>query len=422
MFVTRGMFNGGSCCTASEFISRTSLLLINLAGMILGTLSLFYGVTGYIGMGREESIGEVTNPFALVVGIGTLVWIVSALGVFGAACSKSFESAAERTGMRRLGSRALLVYYVLILGICSGLLYAMFLCFLFAEKANDYVESYYEVVAQIVGDKVATGEEKQLRIKEVEAFLKDNSAAGGVVCLCCIILNLLCGHCSSILMGYKYTTRRTMLVSNFMTWVLGITTTIIAFLPSTAEMGVKNSWLPDAIGSIGVITVLSSMVGFVAVWREQSMLLLIHASVLTLMGIFMLGFASYCLADSKGADALLRAEWVNIHMNYVPLCPHCNVTNTTDIGEFVDPATDEVFVDCCAQRAGLIVWNNMTMLGVSGSVLLIAMALNWFGSLYLWRKLSIQRRDEMDGAEMDGLGGGGRKRASQNVADPSDDL
>lgn len=85
-------------------------------------------------MGREESIGEVTNPFALVVGIGTLVWIVSALGVFGAACSKSFESAAERTGMRRLGSRALLVYYVLILGICSGLLYAMFLCFLFAEK------------------------------------------------------------------------------------------------------------------------------------------------------------------------------------------------------------------------------------------------------------------------------------------------
>lgn len=55
-----------------------------------------------------------------------------------------------------------------------------------------------------------------------------------------------------------------------------------------------------------------------------------------------------------------RAEWVNIHMNYVPLCPHCNVTNTTEIGEFVDPANDDVFVDCCAQRAGLIVWNVST--------------------------------------------------------------
>jgi hypothetical protein len=94
-------------------------------------------------MGREESIGEVTNPFALVVGIGTLVWIVSALGVFGAACSKSFESAAERTGMRRLGSRALLVYYVLILGICSGLLYAMFLCFLFAEKVVGLADFHF---------------------------------------------------------------------------------------------------------------------------------------------------------------------------------------------------------------------------------------------------------------------------------------
>jgi hypothetical protein len=52
---------------------------------------------------------------------------------------------------------------------------------------------------------------------------------------------------------------------------------IIAFLPSTAEMGVKNSWLPNAIGSIGVITVLSSMVGFVAVWREQSILLLVSS-------------------------------------------------------------------------------------------------------------------------------------------------
>ena len=55
---------------------------------------------------------------------------------------------------------------------------------------------------------------------------------------------------------------------------------IIAFLPSTAEMGVKNSWLPNAIGSIGVITVLSSMVGFVAVWKEQSILLLVSSVLL----------------------------------------------------------------------------------------------------------------------------------------------
>lgn len=94
-------------------------------------------------------------------------------------------------------------------------------------QANDYVESYYEVFAELVGDKVPTQEGKALRIKELEGFLKENSAAGGVICLVCVALNLLCGHCSSILMGYKYTTRRTMLVSNFMTWVLGLTTSIV---------------------------------------------------------------------------------------------------------------------------------------------------------------------------------------------------
>jgi len=45
--------------------------------------------------------------------------------------------------MRRLGSRALLVYYVLILGICSGLLYAMFLCFLFAEKVVGLADFHF---------------------------------------------------------------------------------------------------------------------------------------------------------------------------------------------------------------------------------------------------------------------------------------
>lgn len=63
----------------------------------------------------------------------------------------------------------------------------------------------------------------------------------------------------------------------------------------------------------------------------------------------------------------------------------------------------------------------MTILGVSGCVLLIAMSLNWFGSLYLWRKISREGRHNDDIHEMDGLGGGGRKNRS-SVEDPSDDL
>ena len=42
-----------------------------------------------------------------------------------------------------------------------------------------------------------------------------------------------------------------------------------------------------------------------------------------------------------------RAEWVNIDQNYIKLCPHCE--------EFQSEA--EKYADCCALRAGLIVWD-----------------------------------------------------------------
>jgi hypothetical protein len=38
--------------------------------------------------------------------------------------------------LRQWATRAMLVYYVLLLLICAGLVYAMFLCFLFTDKVG----------------------------------------------------------------------------------------------------------------------------------------------------------------------------------------------------------------------------------------------------------------------------------------------
>ena len=372
-------------------------------------------------MGKEKTVGEITNPFALVIGMGVLFLLVSMMGLGGGMCAKSLETASEGSYTRRMATRLLLAYYVLILTICSGLLYAMFLCFLFAEKANDYVESYWGAIELVVGD---------MDVKQVEEFLQGHSSAGGIVCMVCIMLNLVCGHCSSVLMGYRYTTRKTMIVSNFMTFVLGLTTTIIAFLPSTAEMGVKNGWLPNAIGSIGILTLFLSIVGLVGSWREMPLVLLVHAGILGLLGIILLGFVCFALADGDNSAALMRAEWVNIHLNYIHVCEHCDEKfgNTTALNSSTALAdlyaiSDE-YADCCALRAGLIVWDNMTILGVSGAVLLIALTLNWFGSLYLWRKIRIEQKQDMEMGVVDSLQGGGPSGRAKNytIADPSDDL
>mmetsp|Transcript_26380 Transcript_26380/g.61140 ORF Transcript_26380/g.61140 Transcript_26380/m.61140 type:complete len:408 (-) Transcript_26380:322-1545(-) len=392
----------------SDFMSRTTLFIVNFIGVIFGCICIFFGVTGYVGMGKEKTVGEITNPFALVIGMGVMFLLVSLMGLGGGLCAKSIETAAEGSYTRRMATRLLLVYYILILTICSGLLYAMFLCFLFAEKANDYVESYWGAIELVVGD---------MDVKQVEEFLQGHSSAGGLVCMVCILLNLVCGHCSSVLMGYRYTTRKTMIVSNFMTFVLGLTTTIIAFLPSTADMGVKNGWLPNAIGSIGILTFLLSFVGLLGAWKEMPMVLLVHSAILGLLGIILLGFVCFALADGDSAAAMMRAEWVNINQNYVEICEHCDE-------KFGNSTNTDEYADCCALRAGLIVWDNMTLLGVSGAVLLIALSLNWFGSLYLWRKIRLQQREDMEMGVVDTLQGGERSGRAKNysIADPSDDL
>eukprot|EP00960_Hanusia_phi_P001479 42481-Hanusia_phi.AAC.2 len=44
--------------------------------------------------------------------------------------------------------------------------------------------------------------------------MKKSSAAAGGFCLLAIFLNLLCAHCSAMLMGYKYTARKTVVFIN----------------------------------------------------------------------------------------------------------------------------------------------------------------------------------------------------------------
>jgi len=39
----------------------------------------------------EKTIHDVSNPFALVIGMGTMVLILSTLGFIGAMCAKRYD-------------------------------------------------------------------------------------------------------------------------------------------------------------------------------------------------------------------------------------------------------------------------------------------------------------------------------------------
>ncbi len=43
---------------------------------------------GFLGMGREKTVGEITNPFAVVIAMGSLILVLSLCGLTGACCAK----------------------------------------------------------------------------------------------------------------------------------------------------------------------------------------------------------------------------------------------------------------------------------------------------------------------------------------------
>jgi hypothetical protein len=57
-------------------------------------MSLFV-VPGFIRMGREKTIGHVTNAFALVISMGTIMLVVSLAGLLGACCARYAQTFAS---------------------------------------------------------------------------------------------------------------------------------------------------------------------------------------------------------------------------------------------------------------------------------------------------------------------------------------
>lgn len=132
-------------------------------------------------------------------------------------------------------SRYLTAYYVLLMLCVSGTIYASAFCFLFAGKAAEYVDKYYECIRAITGDRFGTptndclyGTCSWLLIlsfvgtskEEAQAVIGENLNLAGGLCIACSILLIVSLHASTVLSGYVMMTRRIMLWCNLLTFAL----------------------------------------------------------------------------------------------------------------------------------------------------------------------------------------------------------
>lgn len=117
----------------------------------------------------------------------------------------------------------------------SGTIYASAFCFLFAGKAAEYVDKYYECIRAITGDRFGTptndclyGTCSWLLIlsfvgtskEEAQAVIGENLNLAGGLCIACSILLIVSLHASTVLSGYVMMTRRIMLWCNLLTFAL----------------------------------------------------------------------------------------------------------------------------------------------------------------------------------------------------------
>lgn len=404
--------------------ARFTLFTVNGLCILLSCLLIGYGTVAFIKMGRDQTVGHVTNAFALVISMGSIMLVVSLAGFLGACCAGkqrfNDDGTMEVPGKwKALSNRLLYVYFAVIMLTISSLIYGMMLCFIWAEKANDYVDAYLDILKQVLGESVEPTTLKKL--------MKDNAKAAGVICLFMIFVNFLCVHCCAVLMGYKYTARKSVMWINGFGFIIGISVMIIAFMPDTQEVGVHNSWLPGFIGFLGILLVIFAIVGFYASSRLKAGLLLFNTCSLAVVALLLFGFAIFCLSDSKDAGELVKKELPTIVERFVDVCPHCCHKVSSDAGDktcskagfkinansttccendVIDISVEDgqkKFSECCEHEAGLFVWHNLSLLGVTCTVAFLAILLNLAGSYVLYRRIKKDDEVDLDRGELDGL-------------------
>lgn len=147
-----------------------------------------------------------------------------------------------------------MVYFTIIMIISACLLYGALLCFIWSEKAAEYTTSYVRDVKDEDYANVRLQWDVLQQIldgtswdpKSLGNAMKKSAAAAGGFCLLAIFLNLLCAHCSAMLMGYKYTARKTVVFINLTGFVIGILSWLLLLdsdLPAAQAQQLSSSHL-----------------------------------------------------------------------------------------------------------------------------------------------------------------------------------
>eukprot|EP00960_Hanusia_phi_P043985 756386-Hanusia_phi.AAC.1 len=195
--------------------ARCLLFLINSISIVISSLMLFAGASASARIPSSSS-PAVQPPFSAVIAVSAITLLNSVFGLAGACCAISRDGGWQ---VSCCSNRLLMAYYVIVLLMCSGLFYLMLLCFLFAAKAADFIEAYWISWSELFP-------QGQVSQEQVHSNVKKFSNLAGCLCLFTMLINVLSAHLSAVVMGYRYTTRRSILIINLVGFLIGRLTSL----------------------------------------------------------------------------------------------------------------------------------------------------------------------------------------------------
>ena len=283
-----GAGQGGGCtCLARGF-----LVVINLAVLALALALLYLGSSGMLRVDPADAETGAERPFVFVIVIGSFLLVSSLCGVIGALCAVNRDSGLT---FSCCSNRLMLFYYLTMLVECALLLYATILCFVFVDKAEEYLAEYGDALLELAAN-------EGLTLDQLRELLQGNASSAGGVCLAAMALNLLCAHLSAKVMGYRYTTQRTVLATSVLGACLGGCLLVVAALPETQEVGSRHAGLPALLAGTGAAAVAVALLGAAAALWQRPALLACNACALIAIGTALLAATLVALVAARAPE------------------------------------------------------------------------------------------------------------------------
>jgi len=258
--------------------------LLIFSSVILSLLSL-----ALLGLG---SYGTQKGFFSFVLGtaifMGISLFIVAIVNAFATTLTSN---------------KLLIVSYVCMLFLTLFIVFLVIGAFVFSGKLSRKIEADWQSIAANYNPPLTTQ-------NQVYTIVQDNAFAIGGLSFIALLFMVLSLKCTANILGYDYSRKRMLKVANYFTTIIGFVMLILAAVFAFEQVG--GAWMPQVIVAIGIIIIITSIIGYWGTKRESRLFLRIYFFTVLILAVTLFSVGVYTLVDGDSILNFVSDNWAEV--------------------------------------------------------------------------------------------------------------